>query len=580
MTICGIEAFVQVIAILFCRKRISDKQLTLDFYLCLSATGLLALSVVDMSLSMAIMFFLLGIVVSSQLFGVRAAFRWYMMNLVAILLHYLILSMGFAAGPIPLDEMMLSLGIVTCVFVCCWQGEQFYQERTNTLFEFSEGLRRKSEHLRHLATTDSLTGLVNRFQFQELLKSEVRHAVAKGEQMALFLVDMDGFKQLNDTLGHLAGDDALIEIARRLNEEFDGVAEVARLGGDEFCMICKGVDEARAESVAHRIQEILTARYGLGESQVALGASVGYAFCPEDTTSEQDLLSFADTAMYHAKENRLGVKRYEPSMTAKLIEQRDLQERLATALRNNEFFLVYQPQVDLWTGEVFGVEALLRWRCNGEIIPPNRFISALENSYDIIPVGKWIIRECCRQMAQWNAKGFDVCISINVSPVQFRDSEFVNSIVDPLEEYNIDPAKLDFEITESLLVIDVEDATAKLKKVKQTGASVSIDDFGTGYSSLAYLRQFPIDRLKIDRAFIKDIPDSDDGTIAASVIVLAKALGLSVLAEGVETQEHIDFLKAHDCDKYQGYWFSRPVSPGEVEEYFQRSDQVASPIDR
>jgi diguanylate cyclase (GGDEF)-like protein len=569
MTICYVESIVQLAALLFCKLRVKNPQFTLDLYLLISGIGILLVSLAGAELGMTIMFFTLATIVSSQLFGVRAALRWYLVSVAVISLHYVVAAYMYQKGAIQLDELSLAIGVASCIFFCCWQGEQFYQERTKDLFDFSEGLQKKSEHLHHLAVTDSLTGLVNRFQFKELLKAAVARATGSGEPMALFLVDMNGFKVLNDTLGHAVGDKALIEIANRLEDKFGTITDIARLGGDEFCVILEESDDATAENVAREMREVLTTRYVLDKAEVALGASIGYAFCPTDTCSDEDLLAFADTAMYHAKSKRVGFKRYEPEMTEILVNSRSLQDQLSGALDRGEFFLVYQPQIDLSTGNVFGVEALLRWKRDGETIPPFRFIPSLEESFEIIPVSKWIIRECCRQLALWSSEGYDISISINVSPIQFRDPEFLDSILQPIMEFGIDATKLDFEITESILVDDVEDACEKLGRIRESGASISIDDFGTGYSSLAYLRQFPVDRLKIDRAFIKDIPNSDDGAIASGIVVLAKALGMEVLAEGVETESHVEFLKRNNCDQYQGYLFSRPIPPEEVEQYFQ-----------
>ena len=248
-------------------------------------------------------------------------------------------------------------------------------------------------------------------------------------------------------------------------------------------------------------------------------------------------------------------------MTQALVEYRSTQERLSQALNNEEFFLVYQPKVDLRTNEVTGVEALLRWRRDGEIISPFHFIPLLEQSNEIVAVGQWLMQEACRQLKIWTEEGYDVHISVNVSPVQFEDSRFLQYVGDAIRENKVDPSKLDFEITEGLLIDDVQSTIEKLNSLKALGATISIDDFGTGYSSLAYLRQFPIDRLKIDRAFVKDIPSADDGVLASSIVILGKTLGLKVLAEGVETIEQLQYLRDHHCDEYQGYYLSAPVSP-------------------
>ena len=467
------------------------------------------------------------------------------------------------------DEFVISVGIAACVYFCCHQGEAYYRKRTVGLIELSQDLQTKSKTLHKLATTDVLTGLVNRFRFHELLHETVKKSLEENTSMALFLIDMNGFKEINDTLGHPVGDEALIAIAKLLIDKFGEDAKVARLGGDEFCIIKTDLDGPQeAEAIAQATLNLLDHRFTSGDTSFPLSASVGYCLCPEHATNDKNALAFADTAMFHAKEHRLGYAPYKPEMTEKLVEYRTVQEKLSLALERGEFFLSYQPQVCLTTGNVTGVEALLRWRSDGEIVPPGRFIHLLERSREILPVSNWIIREACRQLARWSEMGHSVCMSVNVSALQFKDPELIETVVTSVEEFGVNPKQLDFEITEGLLIDDVQGAVEKLHQIKKLGASISIDDFGTGYSSLAYLRQFPIDRLKIDRAFIKDIPDADDGMIASSIIVLAKSLELKVLAEGVETEEQLKFLQHHDCGEYQGYLFSRPVSPDEVVNHF------------
>jgi diguanylate cyclase (GGDEF)-like protein len=461
------------------------------------------------------------------------------------------------------------MGVAGCFYFCCQQGEEYYRQRTTSLIRLSQNLQVESNRLHELATTDSLTGLGNRFQFHASLKEAVEHAAAQSKRFALFMIDMDGFKEINDTLGHPVGDKALIEIGARLRDEFSHCATVARLGGDEFCIIYPAIhDDSQAGLIAEIVCKLLTRRYLMPEAEFMLGTSVGYSLYPAHATTDMELLAYADTAMFHAKENQLGHASYQREMTERLVEYRTVQEKLSRALERDEFFLVYQPQADLNSGEVIGVEALLRWRHNAEVIPPLRFIHLLEKNREIVPVSQWIIREACRQLAAWNLEGHDIEVSINVSAIQFAEPNFYQSIADPIREFGIDPSKLDFEITEGLLIEDIKSTAFKLKQIKELGVSISIDDFGTGYSSLAYLRQFPIDRLKIDRAFIKDIPQADDGVIASSIIVLAKSLDLKVIAEGVETDAHLQFLKLHDCDQYQGYYLSPPVSPAEVCNFF------------
>ncbi|MCA9138689.1 MAG: EAL domain-containing protein [Planctomycetales bacterium] len=570
--ICLVVSAVTLFTNVLCLRDRNFRRV-MNLNLAFSGIGLFAVAISDPAMHGTMLFYPVSILVASQLLGVRAALSWFVVNLLGFSAFFLfVYGVDQSIYTSRFDELVLVLGVAACVYLCCQQGEEYYRQRTESLIQLSEDLRVKSDTLEALATTDALTGLINRFQFQERLKAVVSEAVDGSKPAALFLIDMDGFKEINDTLGHPVGDEALVQIGARLTEEFGERSEVARFGGDEFCIITAGIKDAtEAELIAERICELLTHRYVLENEEFPLGASVGYAICPDHTTSDKDLLAYADTAMFHAKENRLGYSCYEREMTERLVEYRTVQEKLSQALAQNEFFLVYQPQVNLETGKVIGVEALLRWRNDGEVIPPYRFIHLLERSREILPVSNWIIRESCRQLAIWDKQGYDVEISINVSALQFNDVSFLPCIIDSVNEFGIEPGRLDFEITEGLLIDDVNEAVAKLNKIKELGSSISIDDFGTGYSSLSYLRQFPLDRLKIDRAFVKDIPDADDGVIASSIIVLAKSLGLKVLAEGVETVDQLNFLKHHDCDEYQGYYMSQPAPPDEVTAFFTKS---------
>ncbi len=475
----------------------------MNLNLAASAFGLFAVSVSHPSMSGTMLFYPVSILVASQLLGVRAAFSWLIVNLIAFGAFF-VAAYGLreSLSTSHFDELVLILGVATCIFFCCQQGEEYYQERTKNLIDLSTSLRKKSETLHELATTDALTGLINRFRFQERLKEAVDDASARSAPMALFLIDMDGFKEINDTLGHPVGDEALVEIASRIRKEFGDRSDVARLGGDEFCLIYPDIgNHDNAASIARQVCDLLTQRYVLNDAEFPLGASVGIAICPSDTTSDRDLLAYADTAMFHAKENRLGYACYESAMTDRLVEYRMIQEQLSLALERKEFFLVFQPQVNLRTRDVIGVEALLRWQHNGEIISPNRFIHLLEKSREIIPVSKWIVREACRQLAAWNREGYDIDVSINISAVQFNDPEFYEDIVDSIREFGVDARNLDFEITEGLLIDDVMNAVARLNQIKALGASISVDDFGTGYSSLSVSAPIP-DRSTQDRSCV------------------------------------------------------------------------------
>jgi len=318
------------------------------------------------------------------------------------------------------------------------------------------------------------------------------------------------------------------------------------------------------EGIANELVTLLTDRYILSDNSVTLGTSIGYALCPDHAQTGKHILSFADTAMYNAKHNNKNVACYQSEMTDRLSVNRQINEQLDVALERNEFHLVYQPQFDSRSGQVIGAEALMRWCHDDQTISPAIFIPLLESQGRIVPVSKWLVRQACQQQAQWKQQGLDIPVAVNVSALQFVDDDFVGSLIRPMEEFNVCPSKLEIEITEGILIDNVERVIQKLEHLKQLGCQISIDDFGTGYSSLAYLSQFPIDKLKIDRAFVKGIPDTDDGVIASGIIILANLLNLKVIAEGVETEEQLQFLKENGCHEIQGYYYSPPVAPEKV----------------
>lgn len=536
----------------------------MNLYLICSGTGIFFVAVSDPRLALTIFFFPVSILVASYLFGIRQAAYWFVANLIHFVIYFCYQYGIYETLVSHFDGLVLSVGSAFCTFFCCQQAESSYQSQTQGLVDLSDALRNRSDELELLATTDSLTRLTNRFQFQNELEAMVAIATEQ-EKVALFLIDMDGFKEINDTLGHATGDEVLVEIGKRLAAKFGHRSSVARLGGDEFCVLFKQISGVpQANEIAQEIVELLTNRYQLSEIEVTLGTSVGYALCPDDAQTGKHILSFADTAMYHAKHKKQSVARYRSEMTDRLTANRLMNEQLAGALERNEFYLVYQPQVDTETGQTIGAEALMRWRHDGQIVSPARFIPLLENTGRIVQVSKWLLREACRQQSEWKSRGNDIIVSVNVSALQFADDDFVGSVVRPLTEFGVAPTKLDLEITEGILVDNVEMVIDKLNKLKSLGCHISIDDFGTGYSSLAYLRQFPLDKLKIDRAFVKEIPESDDGVIASSIIMLASLLDLEVIAEGVETIEQLKFLQENGCNQYQGYYFSPPVDPDEI----------------
>ena len=561
--VCVFELLVYLILVVFLRKS-QNYELIIHSFLTTSATGIYLVSIVDPTANQWIYFFPIGILVCSYLFGVRQAFVWLMITLgFFALYHCFEYGTGEAFGN-HLNELMISWGVAFCTFFCCQQAEASYQNQTKRLVEFSDALKIRSDELELLATTDSLTGLTNRFQFQIELSDLIKVATCEN-QVVLFLIDMDGFKEINDSHGHATGDELLVKIADRLKTRIQGRASVARLGGDEFCVALSGVTDAQQSAeFADELVALLTDRYVLNEVSVTPGTSIGYALCPRHAQSAKHILSFADTAMYYAKRNKLNVACYRSQMTDLVSDSREMSEKLAGALEREEFFLVYQPQFDSRTNQVIGVEALMRWCHDGQMISPANFIPLLESRGWIVPVGKWVVRQVCQQQANWKQQGFDIPVAVNVSALQFVDDDFVGSLIRPMEELDVSPSKVEIEITEGVLIDNVTKVIKKLELLKAFGCRISIDDFGTGYSSLAYLRQFPLDKLKIDRTFIKGIPDSDDGVIAKGVIILADLLNLEVIAEGVETEDQLNFLRDNGCHQIQGYYYSKPVDPAEI----------------
>jgi len=430
------------------------------------------------------------------------------------------------------------------------------------LRETAQRLSKKADELNQLACVDTLTGLSNRLWFHDQLDSMIEYAICEKESVALLVLDMDGFKEINDTLGHAVGDLVLVETANRIKSLVGDENVVSRLGGDEFTIILRNpASDAYVEALALQIVESIRKPMKFEETKMQVGASVGVSLCPRDATSATQLFKFADTAMYDAKFNSKDVSSYKASMTEELVKRKKVEAQLSDAVERNEFSIVYQPQFLVRGQTITGFEALIRWNRDGKVISPDEFIPVLESSGRIIEIGHWILDHTCAQLKEWQQQGIETRIAVNISPVQFRDPQFYNRVVEVLDKHGIQPRYLDLEITESGIISDVNHTVETLHKLKSLGCMISIDDFGTGYSSLAYLKNFPIDLLKIDRAFIKDIPHGDDGMIVSSIVVLGLSLGMEVLAEGVETEEQLEFLMRHDCDYFQGFYGSRPIPP-------------------
>lgn len=427
------------------------------------------------------------------------------------------------------------------------------------------------ERLLHLAHYDALTDLPNRTLVYERLKEAVQGANSGACGMTLLIVDLDGFKNVNDSFGHPCGDELLREAGRRLRACIRPGDTIGRLGGDEFAVILINSSEnpRAAVVVANRMRAAISQSFPLDEHEVHVAASIGIAQCPGDSTHADALLKCADTAMYAAKDaGRDTYCFYTEEMHARVLRRRMMENSLRHAIDAHEFVLHHQPKQRIEDGSWSGMEALLRWARPGHaLVSPAAFIPVLEETGLIVPAGNWVIHAACRQIADWQSRGLGpIRIAVNVSGKQFMQVGLVAEIARAIEEAAIRADLLEIEITESTLMSAVSETNLILRDLKTLGIRVAIDDFGTGYCSLAYLKRFPIDTLKIDSAFIRDLTvDSDDAAITAAIINMAHSLKLRVVAEGVETIEQIDFLRDHHCDEIQGFYVSHPVPAADME---------------
>jgi diguanylate cyclase (GGDEF)-like protein/PAS domain S-box-containing protein len=423
------------------------------------------------------------------------------------------------------------------------------------------------EYIHYLANHDALTALPNRFMFSEIVNLAIHNARRYNRGFALLFVDLDRFKIINDTLGHEAGDNLLKEIGQRLTGTVRASDVVARLGGDEFVVLVQEVAEDRdVEVVARKVLAALMRPVLIEAQEYRVTASIGISRYPADGEDEQSLMKNADIAMYAAKEEGKNTyKFYSAEANVHSFERLALESGLRRGLERNEFQLHYQAKLDLRSGTITGMEALVRWN-HPELgmVPPGQFIPLAEESGLIVPLGRWVLKHACAQNVAWQRAGLpELCVSVNLSARQFNDEELLVDIAAALEESGLKPELLELELTESMVVRNPESALAVLEAVKRMGVRLAIDDFGVGYSSLAHLKRFPIDTLKVDRSFIRDIPqDPEDKAITEAIIAMGKSLSLTIVAEGVETLEQKTFLQEHACDEMQGYYFSRPL-PGE-----------------
>jgi diguanylate cyclase (GGDEF)-like protein/PAS domain S-box-containing protein len=428
--------------------------------------------------------------------------------------------------------------------------------------------RRFQAHIEHQANFDALTGLPNRALLDERLRQAIKQAEAAGARVTVALVDLDHFKFINDSLGHQHGDVLLQTIGERLKGCMRESDTVARQGGDEFVLVLRNyADDGEITGIMQRVQAAVAAPWCTGRRELHVTCSIGIAVYPQDGRSADVLLRNADSAMYKAKENgRSNYQFFTAELNRVTFERLSVERRLRSALVRKQFVLHYQPRINVHTGRIIAVEALLRWRApQGGLYRPARFISVAEHTGLIVPIGKWVLRTACDQARSWQIQGLrSILVSVNVSPRQFREGDIVQTVADALEQSGLPARYLQLELTENMMMGDAEKYVLMLRDLKQLGVQLAIDDFGTGYSSLSYLKRFPIDHLKIDRAFIKDIAsDPDDGAIVQTIIALGHKLGMRIVAEGVETEEQREYLQRNRCDEMQGYYFAKPLPASE-----------------
>jgi len=456
----------------------------------------------------------------------------------------------------------------------------FLQHKIHNLLAYENSrreLQRLSKQLQALSVTDPLTGLLNRRGFYQAMEAALARAKRSARPLAVCYLDLDGFKVINDSLGHNVGDELLRHVAEQLKSGLRTYDSLARLGGDEFTVLLDSLDNCLdAAQVAEKLLDLVSARHQIGDKDFTLSASAGIACYPECGEDVGSLLRAADMAMYEAKRNgRQQYRFHSPQMTARAHARLELEQRLRHAIEHEYFSLVWQPQFYIDSGRLRGFEALLRWpRGNPNAVTPDQFVPLLEETRLINPLGRWVVSEGIRHLAQFQARfDGDFVLGINISPVQFAMPNLVDNLADVLNRHGVPPSQLEVEVTEGALMQDLDATRTQLRQLRDLGIKIAIDDFGTGYSSLAYLRQFELDTLKIDRMFINNMLDSPrDAAVVSTIIDLARRLELEVIAEGVETHEQRQWLLERGCDIMQG-WL---VAPGLS---FDAAMQVPSQLD-
>jgi diguanylate cyclase (GGDEF)-like protein/PAS domain S-box-containing protein len=466
------------------------------------------------------------------------------------------------------------------------QGEQFVVAESVTPIISADGIvthfiavqeditekKAAERQLEYVATHDSLTKLANRTWLMEYMQIGLIQAKRHSKQLAILFLDLDHFKYVNDSMGHSEGDELLKQVAKRLTDSVFAGDLVARLGGDEFVILLTDISLATVSKVAEKVLNLFNLPFFVAGHPQRITTSMGICLYPEDGEDTQTLLRKADTAMYHAKS--LGKNRYQfftEAINQRLIWRVEMEKDLISALETEQFYLVYQPQVCTLKTRVVGVEALVRWNHPTRgFIPPNDFIPIAEETGLILKLGEWILQTACRQAKQWLDLGFDLTVSVNLSARQLNQKDMLAVITETLRQTQLPAKNLMLELTESMMMTNIEAHILELQTLKALGVHVSIDDFGTGYSSLSYLKRLPIDELKIDKSFVDDLESGEnDRNIVRSIIALGHNLHLKIVAEGVEHQTQLDFLRDNGCDVIQGYFYSKPLAATAVLEFIK-----------
>ncbi len=431
--------------------------------------------------------------------------------------------------------------------------------------KLAEQVQSAKDQLDYLAHHDVLTDLPNRLLLQDRLNQAIELARRQGRQLAVMFMDLDRFKHINDSLGHPVGDQLLQSVAQRLLACVRHSDTISRQGGDEFVLLLSCIEHAEDAALsAQKMLASISQPHHVEGHDLNINVSIGISIYPDDGRDADTLIKSADTAMYHAKENgRNNYKFFEQCMNDRVVQRQSIETDLRYALERQEFVLHYQPKINLHSGAIVGVEALIRWQHPklGQILP-TQFVSIAEDCGLILPIGRWVLREACLQARIWQQADLPpITVAVNTSALEFRDKHFIKNIRATLKDTCLEPHHLELELTESVLMQDAESSDSVLHGLSDLGIKLAVDDFGTGYSSLSYLRQFPIDSLKIDQSFVNDMTcNADDATIVSAVISMGKSLNKQVIAEGVETPEQAAFLLALNCDEGQGYYFGRPVT--------------------